>query len=612
MFGISLAFTIVGVITFDLSVNEIKKLSGSRNEGFAFNMMQGLDRHIENRILDFQQLANLNLIHMALINSNEKFEKIQDIRSYLNIKENEIEFTDAAPFIDDVADEVLTEELLQTIEFYNDEYNYDVIKELFVTNAYGANVAIGSGISDYSQSDEEWWEITKNSGKYLGQIHFNENYDSYSIDFAFRINDVNEDFIGVLRVVLTLDDIISGFVEEADIITIPGRSVLLLDEKGNLIYSHDKILISDSPVPYFQNITQGNDVGFFELDDAIDDFRLISYAKSTGYRSFEGFDWIVLVEQDSSSLIQEFIDLRNSILAISISGMAVSIIGGFLISTTVSSPLRRLAQIADSISKGNFDIKIRKSRIDEIKTIGNSFEEMTNNLKKLIETEKQLAEAHVKIKNERLTAIGELAASMAHDMKNPLATIKSSAEILQKNNTQDTELNNVVDRMNRAIDKVSHQINDVLNYVRITPLDTKSIKISELLQLAQDSLEIPNNISVSIPDSDIQIKCDARKLEIVFINLLLNSIQAIGKDKGKIECKIEQKDSTAIVEIIDSGPGIPDHILSRIFEPLITSKQHGTGLGLSTCKNIIEQHGGKISAYNNPTRFVVLLPISLN
>jgi signal transduction histidine kinase len=148
--------------------------------------------------------------------------------------------------------------------------------------------------------------------------------------------------------------------------------------------------------------------------------------------------------------------------------------------------------------------------------------------------------------------------------------------------------------------------------VRITPLDTKSIKISELLQLAQDSLEIPNNISVSIPDSDIQIKCDARKLEIVFINLLLNSIQAIGKDKGKIECKIEQKDSTAIVEIIDSGPGIPDDILLRIFEPLITSKQHGTGLGLSTCKNIIEQHGGTISAYNNPTRFVVLLPISLN
>lgn len=612
MFGISLTFTIVGLVTFDLSVNEIKKLLGSRNEGFAFNMIQGLDKHIENRIFDFQQLSNLNLVHMALINSNEKFEKIQDIRAYLSIKENEIEFIDTDPFIENVADDVLTEELLQTIEFYHDEYDYDVVEELFVTNAYGANVALGSGTSDYSQSDEEWWEIAKNSGKYMGKIHFDENYDSYSIDFAFRINDINEDFIGVLRVVLTLDDIISNFVEEADIITIPGRSVLLLDDKGNPIYSHDKIFVSESPIPYFQNLVQGKDVGFFELDDAMDDFRLISYAKSTGYRSFEGFDWIVVVEQDSSSLIQEFIDLRNSILLVSILGMIASVIGGFFISSTVSSPLRRLSKIANSISQGNFDIKIRKSRIDEIATIASSFEEMENNLKKLIETEKQLAEAHVKIKNERLTAIGELAASMAHDLKNPLATIKSSAEILQKNAKHDNELSKVVNRMNRAIDRMSHQINDVLNYVRITPLELKSIKISELLQLAKNSLEIPDNISVSIPDSDIQIKCDIRKLEIVFINLLLNSIQAIGKNKGKIECKIEKKDSTATIEIHDSGSGIPGDIFSRIFEPLVTSKQHGTGLGLSTCKNIIEQHNGKISAYNNPTRFIIILPISLD
>jgi signal transduction histidine kinase len=612
MFGISLTFTIVGLVTFDLSVNEIKKLLGSRNEGFAFNMIQGLDKHIENRIFDFQQLSNLNLVHMALINSNEKFEKIQDIRAYLSIKENEIEFIDTDPFIENVADDVLTEELLQTIEFYHDEYDYDVVEELFVTNAYGANVALGSGTSDYSQSDEEWWEIAKNSGKYMGKIHFDENYDSYSIDFAFRINDINEDFIGVLRVVLTLDDIISNFVEEADIITIPGRSVLLLDDKGNPIYSHDKIFVSESPIPYFQNLVEGKDVGFFELDDAMDDFRLISYAKSTGYRSFEGFDWIVVVEQDSSSLIQEFIDLRNSILLVSILGMIASVIGGFFISSTVSSPLRRLSKIANSISKGNFDIKIRKSRIDEIATIASSFEEMENNLKKLIETEKQLAEAHVKIKNERLTAIGELAASMAHDLKNPLATIKSSAEILQKNAKHDNELSKVVNRMNRAIDRMSHQINDVLNYVRITPLELKSIKISELLQLAKNSLEIPDNISVSIPDSDIQIKCDIRKLEIVFINLLLNSIQAIGKNKGKIECRIEKKDSTATIEIHDSGSGIPGDIFSRIFEPLVTSKQHGTGLGLSTCKNIIEQHNGKISAYNNPTRFIIILPISLD
>lgn len=610
MFALSLTFTMVGLVTFDLSVQEIKKLLGSRNEAFAFNMIQGLDKHVEKRISDFNELTNLNLIYSSLIDSNEKFEKIQDIKSYLAIKEQEIEFTDAVPFIGETIDKILTEELVETIEFYRDEYNYDVVEELFVTNAYGANVALGSGTSDYSQSDEEWWQLTKSTGKYVGNIQFNELYDSYSIDFAFGINDIDGNFIGVLRVLVTLDDLLSDFVEESNLLSTSGRSILLLDKNGYSVFSNEKILLSDSPITYFQTIVQGKDSGFFELQDETDDFRLVSFAKSTGYGTFEGFDWTVIVEQNRSSIIEEFVELRNAILTVAVTGMIASVFGGLIISTTISSPLKHLIKIANSISKGNFDVQIRKSKIDEIKTIGYSFEAMANNLKKLIQTEKQLAEANVKIKHERLAAIGELAASMAHDLKNPLATIKISAEILKKNAKQDDELNKVINRMHRAIDRISHQINDVLNYVRITPLYLKSIKISDLLQLAKNSLEIPKRISFFVPDSDIQIKCDARKLEIVFINIFLNAIQAIGRNDGTIECKIQKKDSTAIIEIQDSGPGIPDEIISKIFEPLITSKQNGTGLGLSTCKNVIEQHNGTISAQNHPTRFTITLPIS--
>ncbi len=609
MFAISLTFTLVGVISFDLSVQEIKKLLGSRNQGFAINMIQGLDKHIENRLHDFQELTNLELVHTALVNSNTKFERIQDIKEFLNLKEQEIEFSEATPFIGELIDEILTEELEQSIEFYREEYNYDVVEELFVTNAYGANVALGSGTSDYSQSDEEWWQITKDSGKYAGDIQFNEEYDSYLIDFAFRVDDADGNFLGVLRVLITMDDLLSEFIGESDLLIPGGRNTLLLDKNGNVIFSDEKISLTHSPISYFSEIMKGSNVGYFELKDESGNSSLVSFAKSTGYRTFEGFDWIVAIEQNNSSIVGEFEELRESILTVSISGMIASVIGGILISSTVSSPLRNLTKIANSISRGNFKIYLKKSRIDEINTISNSFEDMAKNLEKLLDTEKQLAEAHVKIKNERLAAIGELAASMAHDLKNPLGTIKSSAEILQRHSCQDDELKQVVNRMYRAIDRISHQIDDVLNYVQITPLEVQSIKISELLQYAISSLDIPKNISFSVPDSDIKIKCDIRKLEIVFINIFLNSIQAIGKNIGKIECNIEKKDSTAIIEIKDSGPGIPDAVFTRIFEPLITSKQKGTGLGLSTCKNIIEQHNGKIFAQNNPTRFTITLPI---
>ncbi|MCV0392582.1 MAG: sensor histidine kinase [Nitrosopumilus sp.] len=609
MFAISLSFTIVGYVTFEITVDEIKELLGSRNEGFAFNMIQGLDKHIENRILAFKELTNLKIIQDVLLDSNKKYERFQEMKSHLNLESTDAKFTETTPFLGELEDRVLTDELLDTIEFYHDEYNYDVIEELFVTNAYGANVALTSGTSVYSQSEEEWWQITKNTGLHIDKIKFNESTNSYSMDFAYAINDENDNFIGVLRASITLNDLLSDFSEESDVITIPGRSVVLLDELGRPIYSEQTILLSALTVPYFDILIQGEDVEFFELDDAIDDFKLISYAKSTGYRTFEGFDWTVVIEQDSSSIVSEFIELRNSIFAVSIAGMAASIIGGFLISSTVSSPLKRLTKIANSISRGNFNIKIKPSKINEIQTISNSFEDMTSHLKKLIETEKQLAEAKVKIKNERLTAIGELAASMAHDMKNPLATIKSSTEILKNNAKQTDELNEVVNRMNRAIDRMSHQINDVLNFVRITPLELQPIKIQDLLESAKTSLEIPDNVSIVIPKSNLEIRGDLRKLEIVFINLFLNAIQAIGKEAGIINCTIEEKNTSAIIMIQDSGPGIPEDVFPKIFDPLISSKQKGTGLGLSTCKNVIELHNGTIVAQNNPTRFIVTLPL---
>ncbi len=610
MFAISLTFTITGLISFDLTVQESKELLGSRNEGFAFNLIQNLDRHIENRLIDFQELTKTELIRTTLTESNKEFERIENIKAYLQIKEQEIEFTENNPFIGGISNVALTRDLLETIEFYEDEYGYDVVEELFVTNAYGANVALATGTSDYSQSDEEWWQQTKETGKYVGEIKFDENYQNYSIEFAYRIFDNDENFIGVLKLLVTLDVLLNDFVQETDLLTISGRDVILLDSDGTQIFANQKISLNDTPVFFFPIILKGNDVGFFELDDEVDDFRLISYAQSTGYRTFEGFGWFVVIEQNSSSIVNEFVGLRNSIIGVSILGMIASIIGGFLISANVSSPLKHLAIIADSISKGDFKIKTKPTKIDEINTIGKSFDDMAKNLQKLLKTEKELAEANVRLKNERLAAIGEVSASMAHNIKNPLATVKSSAEILQKNSNHNKELNDVIERMNRSIDTISHQINDVLNYVRVTPLDVKLISICDLIQSAKNSIEIPENVSFEVSQSDLKINADVEKLEIVLINIFLNAIQAIGKDHGSISCIIEQKNSTAIIKILNSGPDIPEDVLSHIFKPLVTSKQKGTGLGLSTCKNIIEQHKGTISAQNNPTGFIITLHLS--
>jgi signal transduction histidine kinase len=112
-------------------------------------------------------------------------------------------------------------------------------------------------------------------------------------------------------------------------------------------------------------------------------------------------------------------------------------------------------------------------------------------------------------------------------------------------------------------------------------------------------MEIPQTITVHPPQNDHTVYCDPEKMEIVFVNLFVNAIQAIDEKKGDIIIEINDDpldDNVAMIKVRDTGCGMPPEIMGKIFDPLFTTKQVGTGLGLSSCKNIIEQHGGTISA----------------
>jgi signal transduction histidine kinase len=134
------------------------------------------------------------------------------------------------------------------------------------------------------------------------------------------------------------------------------------------------------------------------------------------------------------------------------------------------------------------------------------------------------------------------------------------------------------------------------------------VSVKSVLDGAVESIDVPKNITIDISHIDLKLKCDPKKIEIVFINLFLNAIQAIGNKTGTINVRAKEENSFVVIEVEDSGPGIPDEIFPKIFGALVTTKEKGTGLGLSTCKNIIEQHGGTISVKNNPTTFTIKLP----
>ena len=216
------------------------------------------------------------------------------------------------------------------------------------------------------------------------------------------------------------------------------------------------------------------------------------------------------------------------------------------------------------------------------------------------------------IENEKLLVIGQLASNIAHDIRNPLGTIRSSVTRIEKQNeTKNETINQETERIKRSVARMNHQVESVLNYVRTTPLNLSENSLNDLIQSSASSLLIPKNIELNIPKEDIKFECDSDKFKVVFENLLLNAVQSIDSKEGKININSKQNEKEITISFENSGPNISEENISKIFKPLFTSKLKGTGLGLSSCQNIIIQHQGTISVTNNPVTFTIKIPKNL-
>ncbi|HEY7366951.1 MAG TPA: ATP-binding protein [Nitrosopumilaceae archaeon] len=273
-----------------------------------------------------------------------------------------------------------------------------------------------------------------------------------------------------------------------------------------------------------------------------------------------------------------------------------------------------LSKKNDELEKTNKELKMQKEENAKL-TI-----DLRNNLEKIVLKEKELElqrdyltrqvdeKSSELMKSEKLAIIGELASRMAHDLRNPLSTIKNTIEIMEsKPKLKIEEKLQYYGRLRRAMNRMSHQVDDVLDFVRTSELKLQPYSVLDIINSVKDGITIPNDVRIKIDQENVRINCDYRKIEAVFTNLLLNAIQAV-ENKGEVRIRIIDNSSDVLVAVEDSGPGILPENLNKIFDPLFTTKQLGTGLGLSICKSIVEQHGGSITVKNNPTTFLVRLP----
>jgi two-component system, NtrC family, sensor kinase len=220
--------------------------------------------------------------------------------------------------------------------------------------------------------------------------------------------------------------------------------------------------------------------------------------------------------------------------------------------------------------------------------------------------------------SEKMAAVGQLAAGIAHEINNPLTVILANAQILEKELPDDNDWKELANFIHRAGTRALNSVRNLLNFARKEPLDFEPISINETVERAiemlkheimQRSVELTFEADPNLPE----LLASANNLQSVWLNLMMNAIDSTELTKGKIRVRSFQQGSEIRVSITDNGQGIQEESLSRIFEPFYTTKgpSRGTGLGLSICHRIIKQHGGHIqvdSVVNKGTTFTVVLP----
>ncbi len=272
--------------------------------------------------------------------------------------------------------------------------------------------------------------------------------------------------------------------------------------------------------------------------------------------------------------------------------------------------------------KGNI-VELMESNVDvtDRKQMQTKLEEYAANLEELVqERTKQLKDA------ERLTAIGETAGMVGHDLRNPLQTLTGET-YLAKDDLNQLPEGPIKDSLKESIETIAEQVSymdkivsDLQDFVRpITP-DKKLVNIGKLLTSTVAGVKIPENVEVETRISHAlpALLADPQLLKRVFINLVTNAVQAMphgGRlliSTQHLSRKTSRPYDKILVHIIDNGEGIPDNVKSKIFRPLFTTKSKGQGFGLAVCKRVIEAHGGTItfsSEVGKGSKFTVELPI---
>lgn len=361
----------------------------------------------------------------------------------------------------------------------------------------------------------------------------------------------------------------------------------------------------------------------FSLQTALDQFRLfpLAYKIALSIASVAIISFILFQIPIVWWAFQDGMNFeawRRYLVFSLISALVPNLLLVLLIVRTISRPLQRITLAAVQVTDGEYgtEVDLRKSN-DEIGLLADSFNEMSRKMASDIEQLQKLNEQL--IRTEKLAAMGTLAAGVAHEVNNPLASISSLIQMMQSRQSLDEETSEKLRLISTQIARITQVTRDMMDFARVRPaakhLVDINYEIQKSLRLASfdksfQKLNLKKELNENLP----KILADADQLQQVFLNFFLNARDAM-PDGGDLLIVTGRSSESLQIEICDSGTGIGESDIKKVFDPFFTTKPagKGTGLGLAVCYGVITAHGGKIEVSSNRSggaSFLISLPLN--
>ena len=319
------------------------------------------------------------------------------------------------------------------------------------------------------------------------------------------------------------------------------------------------------------------------------------------------------LSQKTEKALRDISRSKNVLYILLAVGPLVSVVLGLILIRGITKPLNRLLEATRTLKSGDLDYRVKGLK-DEFGELATSFNEMSVSLKE------QMHKMH---RVEQMAVVGQLAAGLGHEVKNPMAGIKVAMSVLSGESYITPEDKAVLEKVVAEISRLEGLMKEFLNFAKPQKPRFEAVNVNHILNTTltfylkahsiggkSESIRIEKDFQ-EVP----QTQADTGQLQQVFLNLFFNAIEAMPQG-GILSVRSgpEEDDKMIRVEISDTGKGIREEHLEKIFEPFFTTKAKGTGLGLAISRQLIEQHDGTIDVSNRPeggTRFVLRLPVTM-